>query len=705
LKESSLLLLGFLSLCQITFLPGYLCLRVFKLPVRGLLQTVLYSFALTLVANHTLVYALFSAGLYKAPVMYGIVALEWLGLFYLLRRERFSFRLSLPSEETLAQYRELWRSHPLLGRLIVIPVIAALIWAVALCYHNFGSVFVMNDDFLSWDRWGTEWATNRPLGTGLYPQLLPTNFSITYLMMGNTDVKLFAKAIMPIFTLATLLLFLDLFHKTGQLIWLMGLPCYAFLLSFFFQPEFLASGYAEIASAFFAFLTLHAFLQDFDTSYARPTLVAVFASGALLTKQGGVYVFVLTLGWLMVHFVRLRRQISWRTPVLVVVVVLLVNWRWVMTEWHVLRGETQTNIVYLTKDIHAGKTYPQRWQTAWQLIKRARGPECEVLVLLVSVGILLSVLHPHGRLVFFLIFAPFYVLWALLFSYEARTLAMDLPFAADCFACGVAVAVGFTQRAVRFGISRLSRPKPAMVEAPARSRGAPRKTAKVKSKTITVEQRTRTAPAAPGWLGWLFAGSVLAILILSGGADSLSHWVRSSGWLVDMVDTWKWLFVAGCGFAMIAPIAAKRISPLRLHVPAAVLVGLSAVAITMVQATLLPARALIHEQVEKRKSAGVAPMNRKLYEYAERTPLHGKIATDDYFLAYLPELSQFYRFANFPRPATPQFLEGILADREVRYMLSIDAVFPPSLVVWMSQHGFRTVFQEQGYRFIELPAN
>src|SRR5437867_4316746 len=56
-KELSLLLIGFLSLCQLCFLPGHLCLRVFRVPVRGILQTAIYGFALSLVANHTLVYA------------------------------------------------------------------------------------------------------------------------------------------------------------------------------------------------------------------------------------------------------------------------------------------------------------------------------------------------------------------------------------------------------------------------------------------------------------------------------------------------------------------------------------------------------------------------------------------------------------------------------------------------------------------------
>ena len=719
-----MLLLGFLSLCQITFVPGYLCLRVFKFPVRGLLQTALYSFALTLVANHTLVYALLSAGLYKAPVLYGIVALEWLGLFYLMRREGFGFRVSVPSQETLERYRALWRRHPVLGRLIVVPVSSALVAAMALCYQYFGSVFLMNDDVLSWDRWGMEWAANQLSVTGLYPQLLPTNFSITYVLLGNTDVKMFAKAIMPLFTLATLLLFLDLFHKTGRLFWLVGLSCYAFLLCFFFQPEFLASGYAEIASAFFAFLTLHAFLQDFNTTSAKPLLVAVFASGAMLTKQGGIYIFALSLGWLAIHFVRLRGRISRRLPALVLMMILLVNWRWVMTEWHVLRGENTTNIVYLTKDIHAGKSYPQRWQSAWQLVERARGPECTVLVLLIGAGIVLSLLHPHGRWVLLLMFAPFYVLWSFLFSYEARTLAMDLPFAADCFACGAALAAGFCQRLAGFGsaglaagkrmaqvgLSRIAvRARPVVV-APARTRGAPRKKVTEKNTTMTLEQHSEQAhPSTDGWLQWLLSGCVLAIVILSGGAawlsGSLSHWVRSSAWLLDLVDTWKWPLIIGCGFAVIAPFAAGRISPLRLRIRAALLMLVLIAAIALIQATMLPAGVVIRDQVEKRKSAGFPTLNRRLYEYAQRKPLRGMIATDYYFLDRLPELHEHYRYFAIPRPATPEFLQSALADPEVHYMLSMDAAFSPSLLDWMSQHGFQTVFQEQGYRFIEFPAS
>jgi len=84
-----------------------------------------------------------------------------LALLYLMRKDRFRFSISLPSAETLAQYRELWRRQPILGRVIAVTAFAALVSASLLCYQNFGSVYLMNDDVLSWDRWAMEWATNQ----------------------------------------------------------------------------------------------------------------------------------------------------------------------------------------------------------------------------------------------------------------------------------------------------------------------------------------------------------------------------------------------------------------------------------------------------------------------------------------------------------------------------------------------------------------
>ena len=108
---------------------------------------------------------------------------------------------------------------------------------------------------------------------------------------------------------------------------------------------------------------------------------------------------------------------------------------------------------------------------------------------------------------------------------------------------------------------------------------------------------------------------------------------------------------------------------------------------------------------EKRKDAGSPSLNRKLYEYARRKPLRGKILTENFYLDFLPELNRSQRYLSFPHPATPAFLEDLLADLEVNYILARVGAFPAPLQLWMSQHGFQEVFEEQGYDFFELPAN
>jgi hypothetical protein len=121
--------------------------------------------------------------------------------------------------------------------------------------------------------------------------------------------------------------------------------------------------------------------------------------------------------------------------------------------------------------------------------------------------------------------------------------------------------------------------------------------------------------------------------------------------------------------------------------------------------TILPSRVLVQEQVEKRKHAGYASMNKKLYEFVRLTPPDGKIGTDYWTLDRLPELKQYHRHFDIPRPATPEFLEAVQADPEVCYILTGADAFPPPLLESMSQHGFHSIFVEQGFRFVELPAN
>src|SRR5207247_716332 len=190
-------------------------------------------------------------------------------------------------------------------------------------------------------------------------------------------------------------------------------------------------------------------------------------------------------------------------------------------------------------------------------------------------------------------------------------------------------------------------------------------------------------------------------------------WIGGSIWrgapstscLLDADSTRRWSLILGCGLAIIAPLAANRLAPLRLHLHVPLLLLASAGAIAAAQMTILTPRVLIQEQLEKRKNAGFTSMNRKLYKFMQGKPLDGKIGTDVWTLDRLPGLKQYHRHFDIPRPATPEFLEAVLADAEVRYLLAAEYVFPPPLLVWLLQLGFRSLLQEQGLGFCELPTN
>jgi hypothetical protein len=88
-------------------------------------------------------------------------------------------------------------------------------------------------------------------------------------------------------------------------------------------------------------------------------------------------------------------------------------------------------------DIHEGRTWPQRWNWAANFVLSARGPAFASLPKLSLLLIALSCTTAVGAAVTFLIVIPYYTLWALLFSYELRTMATVIPFAALSSGIGV----------------------------------------------------------------------------------------------------------------------------------------------------------------------------------------------------------------------------------------------------------------------------
>ena len=76
-------ILGLLSFFQMAFIPGYLFLQLIKFEVKGKIQTIVYSFSLSLLLNYLIVYLLTALKLYTPFTLYIILLVEGVLLFYL----------------------------------------------------------------------------------------------------------------------------------------------------------------------------------------------------------------------------------------------------------------------------------------------------------------------------------------------------------------------------------------------------------------------------------------------------------------------------------------------------------------------------------------------------------------------------------------------------------------------------------------------
>jgi len=105
-----------------------------------------------------------------------------------------------------------------LGRALVVTALLVIGGFALACIAQVGQIFQQWDAVVSWNRWAVDWAANRlPYATSIYPQLLPTNLSLSYVFMQSSEVWVFAKAFQFLFCLMLLLAMLDLARIKGQL--------------------------------------------------------------------------------------------------------------------------------------------------------------------------------------------------------------------------------------------------------------------------------------------------------------------------------------------------------------------------------------------------------------------------------------------------------------------------------------------------------
>jgi hypothetical protein len=424
---------GILAIAACMLLPGLLILEGAETRICSF-GRLAFAVALSATFNHFLVVFLVLTGLYQRSVVVGLAAGE-LGLLVVLmfvRRPRGEENYGLSFRKAIALI-------PMAVGLLSAVVIAYVIWTYgSLAFHDFGEIFTGWDAVVSWNRWAGEWAAGSlPVQTWEYPQLLPSLWSMIYVMMGTTELQIFPKAMMAWLPIIMFFAFADMACAGRAIIG--SVAAYSGLKLLLLFNTFAMSGYAELPSGIMAFLALYAGYQASGDKSAASDRLALFGAaivaGAALTKQSGLFFALLYPFFLWLVSPKGSATRIWRT----ISIILLLTAPWYLYRAYAIRyGGDASNILVVTQLIHAGRSYAERILFGAHLIVGSlNGP-----FLYCVIGLLVLALWSHlGRILTLVVIFPYILIYGLFFSYDIRNILPIVPVVAWAMGIGTANAL------------------------------------------------------------------------------------------------------------------------------------------------------------------------------------------------------------------------------------------------------------------------
>ncbi len=438
---------GVLGLCQSLFLPALIVMKLAKLR-GGLIERLIRLFPLSLLCTYLGVYLLCLLHVYTRPVVFALIALEWLAVLRLYRKT-----LTAPIRENLNRLSDALRKEfeplrsdgnsgagAILGRWIWIGAgcmaLSGVIWAIHLVRLNVGTVFSGWDTLFSWNAYAEMWAGGGiPLVGGMYPQLVAANWSVSYVLQGADAVQFFNTLLPPLFFLMIELMLFDLgFQRRESGFFFAAVICRYMMKKLLGDGLF--DGYMDAPAAAMCLLVFYTFLkaEGRDADERRQCLVLglIFAAEAAVTKQSGFIALaiapVMTALWMKDDFAALPK----RRKVLLIALMLLIVLPW-YAHCQLTRGQAGEQNLIAEGITSFNESYDIHHKL--NLAREALGKYVLVFILAL-VGV--PLIPRKYRLPLILFSVPLTVIWAVYYTYDARNLAAALPFVS--IMAGLAIA-------------------------------------------------------------------------------------------------------------------------------------------------------------------------------------------------------------------------------------------------------------------------
>jgi len=256
--KNYMLLLGLLAVIQNIFLPGFLILHFIKIKTQSTVQKSIYIFALSLFANYALVTILVLSRIYIREVMLCIIIIEIIALIVLIVKKKIIISNTSSIGELISFIRNFITLNKLSIKLLILGSSVVILFYFSLFISNLGTIFYFVDTVnnIHWNTWAIDFSNNIfPKQSSHFPQLIPSNWSISYLLTGEPNVHFFPKSFMPLFFFANLLMFYDLAIDKKKYVYLIALIIYGLFAPIIYNLVFIADGNGDLPVSFFAFLS------------------------------------------------------------------------------------------------------------------------------------------------------------------------------------------------------------------------------------------------------------------------------------------------------------------------------------------------------------------------------------------------------------------------------------------------------------------
>lgn len=402
-------LLGVYSVLMMAIFPGAIFLKAFKF--KKIQPFLPICFGLSLLINYFLVLGLTLLHGYIPLVVRSLGIIEGL-VVIVLYYQSFYKKITLP--------KVVIHDAGILFYLAWICFIAvALYWL-----SSIGNVFGIWDPSVWYNRWALQWAQNIfPTLAWHYPQLLPSNWSLSYVMMGplpdGVHLEAFAASIQGFFLVGMLYFLLSAFYQVKDKAFLLCLILLSIGLGYYYTP-YLVSGYADIPVCFFSFAGLMMFLLEEESLQDKQRmriLALLFVLAAALTKPAGIYAAIVIP--LLYYFAdgknRCLKALFWKYLILVIFI----------APWYVYASLHETNhfafadVLFL---IHGIFQENGLFQTILQILVYG----IFLLIFLILSFVFQESLSSRLKLALYG-YTPYFFIWIFLFSYDERNLLLLWP--------------------------------------------------------------------------------------------------------------------------------------------------------------------------------------------------------------------------------------------------------------------------------------